>query len=108
MTRQNDTRLLSGIDIFIEASFSTELPQKIGTLKLSHTSSRGTKLKGDPLEKDILDVGWICARYLFENPRQQGTDANAAICELIEKVGSQHTWSSVIKLYSQDGKALFS
>ncbi|MEY3902620.1 MAG: hypothetical protein RL189_1926 [Pseudomonadota bacterium] len=104
----NDTRMISGVDIFVEAPFSAGLPAQIGTLKLAHISSRGTKLKGSELEKTILDVGWLCARYVFDAPVKHGTEADAAICQVVQKVGSQYKWSSLIKLYSQDGKPQFS
>lgn len=104
----NDTRLISGVDIFVEAPFTAGLPAQIGNLKLAHISSRGTKLKGAELEKTILDVGWLCARYVFDAPVKHGAEADAAICQVVQKVGSQYKWSSLIKLYSQDGKPQFS
>jgi hypothetical protein len=108
MTNTNDTRLISGIDIFVEAPFNAGLPAQIGSLKLSHISSRGTKLKGADLEKTILDVGWLCARYVFEKPLNHSSDTDAAICQVVQKIGAQYKWSSLIKLYSQDDKPLFS
>ena len=103
-----DSRQISGIDIFVEAPFGGELPAQAGVLKLAHVSSRGTKLKGAALEKTILDVGWLCARYLFEKPLNHGNETDAAICLAIQKIGSQFKWSSLIKLYSDDGKPLYS
>lgn len=108
MSSTNDKRLINGVDIFVEASFSESLPQTVGNLRLAHVASRGTKLKGDPLEKNILDVGWLCARYLFDTPAQQASSCDNAICQLIEKISAKHVWSSVVKLYSLDGKALYS
>ncbi|MEN9826507.1 MAG: hypothetical protein RI953_2252 [Pseudomonadota bacterium] len=108
MTNTTDKRLISGIDIFVEAPFECDLPKQVGSLTLSHISSRGTKLKGAALEKTILDVGWLCARYTFEKPVNNSTEADSAICNLVQKVGSTFKWSSIIKLYSQDGKPLFS
>jgi hypothetical protein len=108
MTKNHDSRLISGIDIFVEAPFNAGLPAQIGNLKLSHISSRGTKLKGAELEKTILDVGWLCARYLFDKPVSHGNDTDSAICQVVQKIGSQYKWSSLIKLYSQDDKPLYS
>ncbi|MFZ9520406.1 MAG: hypothetical protein ACO3A4_08005 [Silvanigrellaceae bacterium] len=108
MTNQIDKRLISGIDIFVEAPFDCNLPKQVGSLNLVHISSRGTKLKGAALEKTILDVGWLCARYTFENPLNNNADVDAAICNLVQKIGATFKWSSIIKLYSQDGKPLFS
>ncbi len=108
MTNTNDTRLISGIDIFVEAPFNAGLPAQIGNLKLSHVASRGTKLKGAELEKTILDVGWLCARYLFETPVKHSSEIDAAICQAVQKIGAQYKWSSLIKLYSQDGKPMYS
>lgn len=108
MANQTDSRVISGVDIFVEAPFNPGLPAQIGSLKLAHVASRGTKLKGAELEKTILDVGWLCARYLFDKPVQATSDADQAICQLIQKIGGQYKWSSLIKLYSQDGKPLFS
>lgn len=108
MTTTNDNRLLAGIDIFIEAPFSAQLPREIGPLKFEHLSSRGTKLKGVNLEQKILDVHWLCARYLFDNVRPLGEETERYILQAIEQVGSQYKWSSVIKLYSLDGKPQYS
>lgn len=108
MTTTTDKRLLAGIDIFIEAPFAASLPKQIGSLKLEHVSSRGTKLKGNELEKRILDVHWLCARYVFPESRPLGHETEASILQVIQDVGSQYKWSSVIKLYTLDGKPQYS
>lgn len=108
MTTETDNRLISGVDIFVEAPFNAKLPQQVGGLKLTHIASRGTKLKGAELEKTILDVGWLCARYSFDGPVKGGGESDQAICQLIQQIGSSYKWSSLIKLYTENGKPLFS
>ncbi|MBM3382018.1 MAG: hypothetical protein FJY29_06205 [Betaproteobacteria bacterium] len=108
MSSTTDNRLLAGIDIFVEAPFSVQLPKQIGTMKLEHIASRGTKLKGSELEKRILDVHWLCARYVFEGQRPLNTETEANILQVIQSIGSQYKWSSVIKLYTLDGKPQYS
>lgn len=108
MTTATDNRMISGVDIFVEAPFSAKLPQQVAGLKLTHVASRGTKLKGAELEKTILDVGWLCARYCFDAPVKNGGETDQAICQLIQNLGATYKWSSLIKLYSENGKPLFS
>jgi hypothetical protein len=108
MSSSTDNRLLAGIDIFVEAPFAAQLPKQVGALKLEHVASRGTKLKGSELEKRILDVHWLCARYVFESNRPLNAETEASILQVIQNVGSQCKWSSVIKLYTLDGKPQYS
>ena len=108
MTSTQDNRLLAGIDIFVEAPFSAQLPKQIGAMKLEHISSRGTKLQGSELEKRILDVQWLCARYLFDGQRTMTNDTESQIVQVIQQVGAQYKWSSIIKLYTLDGKPQYS
>ncbi|MEN9529810.1 MAG: hypothetical protein RI932_1683 [Pseudomonadota bacterium] len=108
MISSTDNRLLAGIDIFVEAPFSALLPKQVGAMKLEHISSRGTKLKGSELEKRILDVNWLCARYVFDGSRPLTSETEASILQVIQTVGSQYKWSSVIKLYTLDGKPQYS
>ena len=108
MTSTQDNRLLAGIDIFVEAPFSAQLPKQIGAMRLEHISSRGTKLKGSDLEKRILDVQWICARYLFDGNHPMTKETDSQIVQVIQQVGAQYKWSSIIKLYTLDGKPQYS
>lgn len=108
MTTSTDKRLLAGIDIFVEAEFEAQLPKTIGSMKLEHISSRGTKLKGSALEKRILDVQWLCARYVFEGAKPITGETEESILQVIRQISSQYKWSSVIKLYTLDGKPQYS
>ncbi|MEY4065277.1 MAG: hypothetical protein RIR26_1485 [Pseudomonadota bacterium] len=108
MSNQNGKREIAGVDIFIEAPFQAKLPTDIGGLKLAHVASRGTKLKGNELEKRILDVGWLCARYLFDTPHPANSETDAAILRAMETIGASYAWSSAIKLYHLDGHPQFS
>jgi hypothetical protein len=108
MMHAKDGRQLAGVDIFVEASFDAKFPSQVGPLKLLHRASRGTKLTGHALEKTILDVGWLSVRYVFESPISMTAPSDAAIGQLIEEIGANFNWSSVIKLYSHEGKPLYS
>ena len=105
MTQKQITKVL-GIDLFVEAPFSAQLPKQVGTLQLKHVASRGTTLSGTEADKAMLDVGWLCARYVFTGG---STDAevNSQILSLIENIGKSYRWSSAIKLYEIDGKPAF-
>ncbi|NBO37212.1 hypothetical protein EBU99_01370 [bacterium] len=108
MTTQTDNRQLAGIDLFIEAPFAATLPKQVGSLTLDFTASRGTKLKGSDLEKRILDVNWLCARYVFDAARPLNAETESQILKLIGEVGKNFKWSSVIKLFIVDGKPQYS
>ncbi len=101
--QQNITKVL-GVDIFLEAPLSVKLPPQIGAFKLKHVASRGTAL-GGPSVAEILDVGWVCARYLFEKPDNNSNDAE--ITTLMTTLGKDYRWSSILKLYEINGSPAF-
>jgi hypothetical protein len=108
MTNQNKKREIAGMDIFVEAPFQAKLPTEIGRMKLAHIASRGTKLKGLELEKHILDVNWLCVRYLFDSARPANPETEGELLRVIETIGASYAWSSAIKLYTLDGQAQYS
>ena len=93
-------RKIAGVDIFLEAPLTVKLPQTIGALTLKKISSRGTDITTSS-DTTILDVNWICARYLFSQPSSENCDEG--IAQLIKKLGESYPWSSLIKLYEFDG-----
>lgn len=105
MTQKQITKIL-GIDLFVEAPFAAQLPKQVGTLTLMHVASRGTVLSGTDSDRAILDVGWLCARYVIAGGATEA-EANTQILTLIEAVGKTYRWSSAIKLYEVDGKPAF-
>ena len=105
MSQKQITKVL-GVDLFVEALFGAQLPKQVGTLTLKHLASRGTALSGTDADKGILDVGWLCARYVIAGGATDA-EASAQILTLIENVGKTLRWSSAIKLYEIDGKPAF-
>lgn len=108
MNISNNARQIAGFDVFIEAPFAAQLPLQLSDLKLDCIASRGTKLKGVELEKHILDVNWLCARYMFANPQDVNDVTSGKILKAVEQLGEKYNWSSVIKLYVTDGKPQYS
>lgn len=102
------TRKVAGIDVFIEAPFDAQIPQQSGSLKLDRIASRGTQLKRNEQDKRMLDVHWLCARYLFAEPQDVNAQTSQQILAAVEKLGAQFNWSSLIKLYVADGKPQYS
>lgn len=88
-----------GVDIFIEANLKASLPDKVGNLTLKHIASRGLKLTPNT-DISILDVGWLCARYTFPNPQEE---CDSEINELIITIGKSHRWTSLVKLFDDNG-----
>lgn len=108
MNTSTQKRQVAGFDIFIEAPFSAQLPKQLGDFQLECIASRGTKLKGVELEKCILDVNWLCARYMFASPQEVNAGASEKILKATEQIGNKYNWSSLIKLYVADGKPQYS
>lgn len=108
MTLEATQRQVAGFDVFIEAPFAVHLPQQLNDFKLECIASRGTKLKGVELEKRILDVHWLCARYMFGAPQDVNAETSKKIIEAVQQLGQQYNWSSLIKLYVADGKPQYS
>ncbi|MEY2987494.1 MAG: hypothetical protein RJB13_1015 [Pseudomonadota bacterium] len=108
MNTSPQQRQLAGFDVFIEAPFAAQLPKELGDFQLECISSRGTKLKGVELERCILDVHWLCARYTFITPQDVNSKTSEKILKAVEQIGQQYNWSSLIKLYVADGKPQYS
>lgn len=96
---------LAGIDVFVEAPLAAKLPGEIGTLTLKHVASRGLKLSPDS-SATVLDIGWVCARYVFAKPTAGSGDTE--IADLLVKLGRDYRWTSVVKLFDIDGKPSYS
>jgi hypothetical protein len=108
MNTSNSQRQVAGFDVFIEAPFTAQIPQQLADFKLECTASRGTKLKGVELEKRILDVHWLCVRYMFPTPQDVNAGTSEKILKAVEQLGQKYNWSSLIKLYVADGKPQYS
>jgi hypothetical protein len=96
-----------GVDIFVAAHFSNELPYEAGGLKLSGTYSRGTLIT-ETSSKTMLDVGWLSARYLFETKKPDSAEIDLSVTKLISEIGKKYRWTSLIKLVELDGTKAFS
>lgn len=95
---------LSGVDIFVEVKLGTKLPESVGIFNLKHIASRGLKIAAGS-DANILDIGWVCARYTFSNPPSGSGDKE--IGELIATIGKSYNWTSLIKLYDDGGKPAY-
>jgi len=97
----------SGVDIFVAAKLGEALPATVGLFTLKSVSSRGTVTSATSAG-EILDVGWVCARYLL-NDKALGSEVfNAEVSRLIGELGKGREWSSIIKLYDVDGDKAYS
>lgn len=105
MNNRPQNRKIVGVDLFVEAPLVSQFPERVGELALKHVASRGTVLSRSR-QAEILDVGWICVRYLFT--QAVGSRADEAIAQLVQTIGEKHSWSSLIKLYEVDGTNGFS
>jgi hypothetical protein len=93
---------VAGVDLFVEAHFGVDLPLRVGAFALKNISSRGTTVTAKDAGA-ILDVGWVCARYLLSDKSITGRALDAEVGRLLAEVGKEHTWSSLVKLYEFDG-----
>ena len=103
---QKDMKIL-GIDIFVEAPLSTEFPCLVAGMRNSLCTSRGAPINAETA-KEVLDIGWVCVRYVFEAAAEESAETNAQIAEVTKIIGEQFRWSSIIKLYEIDGQPMFS
>ncbi|MCA2959572.1 MAG: hypothetical protein IOD12_04920 [Silvanigrellales bacterium] len=99
---------VAGIDLFVAARFDDELPKTVGAFSLKNVTSRGTSVTAKDTGA-ILDVGWVCARYLLAADKNMtGGALDTEITKLISEVGKGREWSSLVKLYEIDGTKAFS
>ena len=101
----NSNVTLAGVDVFVEAPLNVQLPPSIGSLNLKHVASRGLKLTPSA-SSSVLDVGWLCARYVFAKPVTGSGDNE--IAELLIALGKDYRWTSAVKLFDVDGKPTYS
>ena len=98
---------VAGIDLFVQARFGEELPKQVGAFALKTITSRGTAVTAKDIGA-ILDVGWVCARYLIDDKALRGAALDAQIAGLVAEVGKDREWSSLVKLYEIDGTKAYS
>lgn len=99
---------IAGVDLFVAACFGDELPKTVGAFSLKNVTSRGTTVSAKD-SGNILDVGWVCARYLLPaDSSLAGTALDHEVTKLLGEVGKAREWSSLVKLYEMDGAKAFS
>jgi hypothetical protein len=99
----------AGVDLFVAARFGDDLPKQVGAFTLKNVTSRGTAVSAKDAGA-ILDVGWVCARYLLgEQGAPTGSALDAEIAKLLAELGKGgREWSSLVKLYEIDGAKSYS
>lgn len=93
-----------GVDFFFHAlQPPTELPARVGKLRLEAVSNRGVALEANSTDERYL-LNWYRARYAAEQPLSE-----AELNELIHTLAPRLHWTTLQRLYrSRDGMNLFS
>lgn len=97
----------TGVDVFVSARLGDALPANVGAFTLKSVSSRGTVTSAKSAG-EILDVGWVCARYLARDKGLAREAFDAELAKLLAEIGRGRDWSSVVKLYEVDGEKAYS
>lgn len=99
----NTNMKITGVDVFVEAPLNARMPEQVGNFTLNHVSSRGLKLTSGA-EASVLDVGWLCARYTVQ---KDAATNDGEIADLLSHIGKTYKWTSVMKLFEDNGKAAY-
>lgn len=95
-----------GVDVFVQSPGGLPtLPESHGRFKLEFKSNRGQKVWPGPTPGVRLVDLYRC-RFTSQAGSPPVTDAD--IHDLLNAVGSRHTWVHVEKLLEQNGKAMYS
>lgn len=91
-----------GVDIYLRAETTPDLPKEVGKCKLIFISNRGTKCWPVAVEGLQL-IDWPRARYESTEPL---TDSE--VDEVVRKLSEQNHWTKTQKLYRKDGENQYS
>lgn len=92
-----------GFDVFVAQEKIPQLPEKIGELKLTVISNRGTKVWPGVAPK-IQMTDCYCGRYMASTP----VDSKTVLSAISEIESKGFNWVHIEKLLQLDGKNAFS
>ena len=108
--REPGTRELAGLDVFVEsprdaAMLAESLRAAVdgSAFELGSISNRGVQVWPTSGETFVVDH-FHCRFPLRGAPSALGADENAAVTDLLTRIGREHRWMHVEKLQRFDGQ----